>query len=141
MVRSISVSLICGIFSMQQTPSTIRAAGIIATAAFFAPLISTSPCSVVAPLITYFSNISTFRYCRMRPAYRPTNFRFYHKSPAISTFIFLGRFYLRYFAALRIAITVFASSILPSATICVSVSKLYFSTFRNSPSSGWHLPA
>ena len=40
MVRSISVSLICGMFSILQTPSTISAAGMIATAAFFAPLIS-----------------------------------------------------------------------------------------------------
>ena len=43
MVSSISVSLICGIFSIRHTPSTMSAAGMIATAAFFAPLISTSP--------------------------------------------------------------------------------------------------
>ena len=43
MVMSMSASLIWGIFSSRQTPFTIRAAGIIATAAFFAPLTSTSP--------------------------------------------------------------------------------------------------
>ena len=42
-LRSIVTSEICGMFSMRQTPSTINAAGIIATAAFFAPLISISP--------------------------------------------------------------------------------------------------
>ena len=38
-------SLIWGIFSMRQTPSTSRAAGMMATAAFFAPLMVTSPIS------------------------------------------------------------------------------------------------
>ena len=40
---SMSASLIWGMFSSRQTPLTISAAGIMATAAFFAPLTSTSP--------------------------------------------------------------------------------------------------
>ena len=54
-VMSISASLIWGIFSRRQVPLTIRAAGIIATAAFFAPLTSTSPYKGLPPLITYLS--------------------------------------------------------------------------------------
>ena len=41
--KSRVTSLIWGTFSIRQTPSTSRAAGMMATAAFFAPLISTSP--------------------------------------------------------------------------------------------------
>ena len=59
MVRSISASLICGIFSRRQTPFTMSAAGIMATAAFFAPLTSTSPYRGLPPLITYFSKVQT----------------------------------------------------------------------------------
>ena len=47
-----------GRFSILQTPSTIRAAGIIATAAFFAPLISISPYSGRPPLMTYLTTVS-----------------------------------------------------------------------------------
>ena len=64
MVSSISASLIWGIFSIRQTPSTKSAAGMMATAAFFAPLISTSPRRAVPPLITYFStfmHLSSYR--------------------------------------------------------------------------------
>ena len=43
MVKSMVTSEICGMFSMRQVPLTKRVAGIIATAAFFAPLISISP--------------------------------------------------------------------------------------------------
>lgn len=48
-LRHSVTSEIWGIFSIRQTPSTRRAAGIIATAAFFAPLISTSPNRGVPP--------------------------------------------------------------------------------------------
>ena len=41
--RDSVTSEIWGIFSIRQTPSTSRAAGMMATAAFLAPLISTSP--------------------------------------------------------------------------------------------------
>lgn len=40
-------------------PSASRAAGTIATAAFFAPEMVTSPFSVLPPLITYFVNLPT----------------------------------------------------------------------------------
>ena len=42
---------------MTQTSCASTAAGMIATAAFFAPLISTSPWRVFPPLITYFSKV------------------------------------------------------------------------------------
>lgn len=42
-LSSAVTSEIWGIFSMRQTPSTRRAAGMMATAAFFAPLMRTSP--------------------------------------------------------------------------------------------------
>ena len=44
-----------GKFSTVQTPFINKVAGIIATAAFFAPLIVTSPCNLVPPCITNFS--------------------------------------------------------------------------------------
>ena len=43
LLSSAVTSEIWGIFSMRQTPSTRRAAGMMATAAFFAPLMCTSP--------------------------------------------------------------------------------------------------
>ena len=48
-------SLIFGKFSIVQTPSIKSVAGKIATAAFFAPLIVTSPFKGVFPVITNFS--------------------------------------------------------------------------------------
>lgn len=51
----IETSLMLGIFSITQGPSDRMVAGIIATAAFLAPLISTSPFRLTPPLITYFS--------------------------------------------------------------------------------------
>ena len=42
-LQDISISLMCGKFSIVQTPSIKSVAGKIATAAFFAPLITTSP--------------------------------------------------------------------------------------------------
>ena len=42
-LQDISISLICGKFSIVQTPSIRSVAGKSATAAFFAPLIVTSP--------------------------------------------------------------------------------------------------
>ena len=45
-----------GKFSMVQTPSIKSVAGNIATAAFFAPLITTSPFNGVGPVTTNFSN-------------------------------------------------------------------------------------
>ena len=44
---------------MRQTPSTSSAAGMMATAAFFAPLISTSPNRGVPPCMIYFVKILT----------------------------------------------------------------------------------
>ena len=52
-------SEIWGMFSMRQTPSTRMAAGIMATAAFFAPLISTSPNRGLPPCTMYFVNVLT----------------------------------------------------------------------------------
>ena len=43
MEKNSVTSLIWGMFSMRQTPSTSSAAGMMATAAFFAPLTVTSP--------------------------------------------------------------------------------------------------
>ena len=48
-------SLILGRFSIRQVPFINRAAGRIATAAFFAPLIVTSPLRWVGPFIISFS--------------------------------------------------------------------------------------
>ena len=48
-------SLILGKFSMVQTPLISKVAGIIATAAFFAPLMTTSPFKGVFPVMTSFS--------------------------------------------------------------------------------------
>lgn len=50
-------SLILGKFSIVQTPLIKIVAGIIATAAFFAPLIVTSPRRGVGPVITNFSKL------------------------------------------------------------------------------------
>lgn len=50
------ISLIFGKFSIVQTPSIKRVAGNIATAAFFAPPIETSPFNEVGPVTTNFSN-------------------------------------------------------------------------------------
>jgi hypothetical protein len=50
-------SEIWGMFSMRHTPSTSSEAGIMATAAFLAPLISTSPKSGLPPRIKYFVKI------------------------------------------------------------------------------------
>ena len=44
---------------MRQTPSTIKAAGMMATAAFFAPLISTSPNKGFPPCTIYFVKMLT----------------------------------------------------------------------------------
>ena len=49
-------SVIFGTFSIRQTPSDRITAGMIAIAAFFAPLIDTSPVSRVPPVITNLSN-------------------------------------------------------------------------------------
>ena len=46
--------MILGTFSMRTGPSASSAAGTIATAAFFAPEMVTSPLSVLPPLMTYF---------------------------------------------------------------------------------------
>ena len=55
-------SLIWGMFSMRQVPSTSRAAGIMATAAFFAPLMVTSPNSGWPPWIMYlFKAVPSFQ--------------------------------------------------------------------------------
>ena len=50
-------SLIFGKFSIVQSPLISIVAGIMATAAFFAPLIFTSPRRGVGPVITNFSKI------------------------------------------------------------------------------------
>ena len=50
-------SLILGRFSIVHIPFTNNVAGIMATAAFFAPLIFTSPRKGVGPVITNFSNL------------------------------------------------------------------------------------
>jgi len=52
-------SLIFGTFSNVHSPSINKVAGIIATAAFFAPLIFTSPLSLVGPFITNFSKVKS----------------------------------------------------------------------------------
>lgn len=49
-----SMSLMFGTFSSVHTPFTSSVAGSIATAAFFAPLIVTSPFSLVFPFYYYF---------------------------------------------------------------------------------------
>ena len=54
--HDIFISLIFGKFSMVHSPSIKRVAGNIATAAFFAPPISTSPFNDVGPVTTNFSN-------------------------------------------------------------------------------------
>ena len=54
--QEIFISLIFGKFSIVQTPSIKRVAGNIATAAFFAPPIETSPFNEVGPVTTNFSN-------------------------------------------------------------------------------------
>ena len=53
--QDIFTSLIFGTFSIVHSPSINSVAGIIATAAFFAPLIFTSPVSLVGPSITNLS--------------------------------------------------------------------------------------
>ena len=55
-VHEILMSLIFGKFSMVQIPSINSVAGNIATAAFFAPLMVTSPFKEVGPVTTNFSN-------------------------------------------------------------------------------------
>ena len=57
--RSIATSFIEGTFSSVQGSSAKITAGIIATAAFFAPLISTSPVSLFPPFIINFSKTIT----------------------------------------------------------------------------------
>lgn len=54
-LRSAVTSLILGIFSMTQTSRARTVAGMIATTAFFAPLIVTSPLRTAPPVTTYFS--------------------------------------------------------------------------------------
>ena len=56
-LQYVLTSLIFGRFSILQTPFISKVAGKIATAAFFAPLITTSPFSLVGPLITNLSTI------------------------------------------------------------------------------------
>ena len=51
-----ATSLIFGIFSIRQTPSARIAAGIMATAAFLAPLTDTSPISRRPPVMINLSN-------------------------------------------------------------------------------------
>ena len=58
-LQEILTSLIYGKLLIVQIPSTNNAAGSIATAAFFAPLIVTSPDRRVPPLITNFSKYIT----------------------------------------------------------------------------------
>ena len=58
-VHDIFISLIFGRFSIVQTPSIKSVAGKIATAAFFAPLMVTSPFKGVGPFTTNFSNLYT----------------------------------------------------------------------------------
>ena len=48
-----------GTFSYVHSPSINKVTGIIATAAFFAPLIFTSPLSLVGPFITNFSKVKS----------------------------------------------------------------------------------
>ena len=55
--QKILTSLIFGKFSIVQIPFTNKVAGNIATAAFFAPLIVTSPFRRVPPFITNLSNV------------------------------------------------------------------------------------
>ena len=55
---------------MRHTPLTISAAGMMATAAFFAPLISTSPCRRLPPWILYFSKQITSQ-TRTERGHRP----------------------------------------------------------------------
>ena len=54
-LHEIFTSLIAGILEIVQIPSINNVAGIIATAAFFAPLIITSPLRRVPPCITNLS--------------------------------------------------------------------------------------
>ena len=58
-LQDICISLIFGKFSIVQTPSIKSVAGKRATAAFFAPLITTSPFNCVGPVTTNFSNYIT----------------------------------------------------------------------------------
>ena len=57
--QEIFISLILGKFSIVQIPSIKRVAGKSATAAFFAPLMVTSPFKGVGPVTTNFSNYIT----------------------------------------------------------------------------------
>ena len=57
--RDSVTSEIWGMFSIRQTPSTSSAAGMMATAAFLAPLISTSPNRGWPPCTIYFVKVNT----------------------------------------------------------------------------------
>ena len=57
MLAIIDTSAILGTFSILHIPSERTTAGMIATAAFFAPLIETSPLSLFPPVITNFSKL------------------------------------------------------------------------------------
>ena len=59
MVQDIFISLIFGRFSIVHTPSIKSVAGKMATEAFYAPLMATSPFSGVGPFTTNFSNLYT----------------------------------------------------------------------------------
>ena len=54
-IHSKTLSGIDSLYSIVQMPSTSNAAGMIATAAFFAPLMTTSPSSFFPPIITNLS--------------------------------------------------------------------------------------
>jgi len=77
-----------GMFSISDIPdATMIAAGKMATAAFFAPLISTSPYNLAPPLIINFSIYSTFIFILhpvLLPKARAPSFwtpqRFWHSS-------------------------------------------------------------
>ena len=56
-LHKICTSLMLGRLFIVQTPSINNVAGKIATAAFFAPFISTSPFKGVGPVITNFSKL------------------------------------------------------------------------------------
>ncbi len=60
-LKIVETSDISGRFSITQGPSESKTAGRMATAAFFAPLMRTSPCSGRPPFITNFSKKRTPR--------------------------------------------------------------------------------
>ena len=73
-------SLILGKFSIVQVPFINNVAGIIATAAFYAPLITTSPFRGVFPVITSFSKIySPIKFLHNKIEYKILNMKYITK--------------------------------------------------------------